>query len=149
MKEHQQVVRHVVAHVTGESVRQPKDWETIFYTEFVKTSCEAGSPWSCLVARTAPSLQQSQSLLMELDLQVVRGTAPRQNPYWQCRPVMLDLLGPGQMALPAQPKEQQMQSLLLKLGLVGLLGVYFRAWTWVNARLWKARVRSGMLPRPL
>ena len=29
------------------------------------------------------------------------------------------------------------------------LGVYFRAWTRVNARWWKARVRSGMLPRPL
>ena len=35
---------------------------------------------------------------------------------------------------------------------IAKLGVYFRAWTGVNARLWKARVRSGsgvMLPRPL
>ena len=72
------------------------------------------------MAGTEPLIHLTQGLLMKLNLQVVRGTAPRQNPHWQCRLVMLDLLGPGEVARPAQPKEQQMQSLLLKLGLVGL-----------------------------
>ena len=48
------------------------------------------------LARPIQPLLQSQCLLMKLDLQVVRGTAPQQNQHQQRRPLMVDLLGPEQ-----------------------------------------------------
>ena len=90
-------------------------------------------PWLMLghlgpgcVTRPASPLQQSQILLMKLDLQVLRNIVPQQNQHPQCRPVMLDPLDPEQVARPAQPLLQQMQSLLLKLGLLRLRSTALR-----------------------
>ena len=69
---------------------------------------------------------------MKLDLQVVRGTPPRQNQHRQCRPVMLDLLGPEQVARPVSKTADAKSVAEARPRGIVRLGVYFRAWTRVN-----------------
>ena len=84
--------------------------------------CRTSNSQCLLVKRThpAPTLQQSQSLLVTLGLPEWLSTVSRQNPYSQRAPVKLGLPGPQQVARPAQPQQQQWQSLLMKIGLPGL-----------------------------
>ena len=71
------------------------------------------------MAGTEPPLQQLQSRLGKLGLLELRSRAPRQSQNSRRLQVKLDLLGPG--LAEAQPRR------------IEKLGVYFRAWTRVNA----------------
>ena len=92
-----------VAAKIFEVIKVPQD-APVPHVELTRSLGEAGSSWP-VETRPAPTLPQSQGLLVKLGLLGKRSTAARQNPNSKCFlvKVNLDLLGAKQTARPVPP----------------------------------------------